>query len=71
MALIADHRIDLLQRFGKRELFLLNGHSPGFDAAHVQNIIYDAHQMLGGGSDLAQIFFYLITGRRIIHGDVI
>ena len=71
MALIADHRINLFQRFGKRELFLLNGHPPGFDAAHIQNVIDNPQQMLGGSSDFGQVFLYLIAGCRIVHGDVI
>ena len=70
-ALLTDDRIDLLQRFGKRKLFFPDGHTSGFDAAHIENVIDDPQKMLCRGSDFAQVFLYLITGRWIVHGDVV
>ena len=71
MALITDDCADLLQRFGKREFFFPDGHPAWFDAAHVQNSIYNPQQMLGRGFDFSQILLHLIAGSRIIHCNVI
>ena len=70
-ALAADDRVDLLQRLGKGELLLFDGHASGFDAAHVQDVVDDPQQMMGGIADLSQVFLDLIAGRGIVHGDVV
>ena len=70
-ALAADHGVDLLKALGKGELLLLDRHAPGFDAAHIQNVVDDPQQMLRGGADLLQVFLHLVAGRGIVHGDVV
>ena len=71
LALAAHDGIDLFQALGKGELLGLDDHPSGFDARHVQNVVDDSKQMLGGGADLCQIFLDLVRSGRLVHGDVV
>ena len=70
-ALTADNGIHLFQYLCKRELLALDCHTARFDPAHVQNIVDDAQQVIGGCADSGQILFHLFAGRRFVHGNVV
>ena len=46
-ALVTYDSIDLSQRLCERKLFILQVHTTGFDATHVENIVDYVEQMLG------------------------
>ena len=71
MALPADDGVDLRQHVHEREGFIFNGHLSGFNTAHVQNIIDDPKQMMGGSADLFQVLPGLVRQSRIVQGNFI
>ena len=70
-ALADDDGVDLLQGLGEGELLLPDGHAPGLDAAHVQDVVDDPQQVVGGGADLFQILLDPVAGAGVVHGDVV
>ena len=70
-ALAADQRIDLFQQVGNRKLFILQAHTPGFDARHIQDVVDQMQQMLGRVPDFFQIFFRGWGKTLFAEGDII
>ena len=61
-ALTADNGIHLFQHLCKGELLALDCHTARFDPAHVQDIVDDAQQMIGGCANSGQILFHPFAG---------
>ena len=70
-ALAADNGVHLLQHPGEGELLAFDGHAARLDPAHVQNIVDDAQQVIGGSPDPGQVLLHLFAGGRFVHGNVV
>ena len=70
-ALAVDDDVDLIQEHTEGEFLFLQRHSAGLDAAHIQDIVDEAQQMLGAGADFLKLLPG--TGRevRILQGNVV
>ena len=70
-ALSVDNDVDLIQKIPEGKFFLFQYHSSGLDAAHIQNIVDQAEQMLGTRSDLFQLFTGMRSQIRIPQRNII
>ena len=70
-ALAADNGVDLLKGLRKGKLLVVDRHPAGFDAGHVQDIVDDPQQVLGGVADLDQLLAGLCREVRIVQGDIV
>ena len=70
-ALAADDGIDLLHHPGEGELLFPDNHASRLDAGHIQDIVDDVQQVMGGGADLFQRFLALGGNVRIAQGDIV
>ena len=70
-ALAADHGVDLFQGLGEVKLLLPDHHAPRLDAGHIQDIVDNTQQMMGGRADLFQRLPGLRGKIRIVQGNIV
>ena len=69
--LAVEHDIDSFQQFLQRELFIPQHEPSGFDAGHIEDIVDQSQQVIGGISDFPQIILGLLRCFGIVQCDVV
>ena len=55
LALAVDHCIDLLQYLAEGKFLVSDRHAPAFDAAHIEDVVDEAQQVLRAAADLFEV----------------
>ena len=70
-ALTIDDGLHLRKRFAEGKVLRFDRNPPRFNAAHIQNVVDELQQMLGGIPDFLKIFLCIFAYIRILQCDTV